>query len=287
MFRLAGVYIALATIVMLVAIPLSLAQVEPPKKPPIATTIKAKVLPASPKPGDQLVVDASASAGNVHFDHDFHAGSFLIDGKKLYASVPAALKDTKVYSVRITYWKEETTEKIDVKVIGTDTPVDPPPPLDGTIASLTKAFNEFAATQTKFNASLDARLKALEGAKPPPVPVPVPVPVDAFQAAVQSAWEKDGKSVADIGALAAIYRNSAPVVNNPNYTKVAEVLAAMHAAASSPTIIADRLPNVRRVLADEFNKNIGGTTATVLDAPTRAIIQAEFLKAQRALEGVK
>ncbi len=283
MSRLASVYAVLGILATLLLIPLALAQVEPPKKPPVVTTIKAKVLPASPKPGDQLVVDASASAGNVHFDHDFHAGSFLIDGKKLYASVPAALKDTKVYSVRITYWKEETTEKIDVKVIGTDTPVDPPPPLDGTIASLTKAFNEFAATQTKFNASLDARLKALEGAKPPPVPVPV----DAFQASVQAAWEKDGKSVADIGALAAIYRNSAPVVNNPNYTKVAEVLAAMHAAASSPTIIADRLPNVRRVLADEFNKNIGGTTATVLDAPTRAIIQAEFLKAQKALEGVK
>lgn len=124
-------------------------------------------------------------------------------------------------------------------------------------------------------------VKSGKGPQPPPDPV---VP-DAFQATIQAAFVADGKPAAQAAQLASLYKMSGPTVSNPAFTKSADVLNAMHSAAT--TLIGDKLPSVRRVLADDFNKVIGGKSDTVLDAPTRAIIQAEFLKAQQSLEVVK
>lgn len=144
--------------------------VEPIKKDPtpvVPVVVKAKVTPAAPKPGQIVTVDASAAAGNVRFDHDFAPGTFMIDGKKMVAAIPSPDKQAKCYWVRITYWKEELTEKVEFKVAGTEDPGPVDPPTD----PIATALNNL----TKVVSSLDMRVKALEGAKPPPIPTPVPV----------------------------------------------------------------------------------------------------------------
>lgn len=124
-----------------------------------------------------------------------------------------------------------------------------------------------------------------QGPRPPPID-------DSFTKALAAAYVADGKQADKVVQLAAVYKKSGAIVNNPSYTKHKEILDTMHAAIQSALDEPDAskvtiLPNIRRVLANEFNAAIGGKTGTVLDATSRALIAAEFLKAQRALEAIR
>jgi len=257
-----------------------------PPTPPKVVTPKAKMTPATPKAGDLLVIDASSAAGNVKFYHQFPTGTFVVDGKKLVVAVPQAAKNTKLWSIQIVYFREESDEQLSVKILGTDAPTPTPP--DGTLASLTVAVNALTKQVTAMQAtlsSIDKRVTALEGAKPPPVIVPP----DAFTAALQAAYVADGKDAANLAKLISLYKLSPSIINDATLTKEGDIVAKMHASAQALFNETDKvtvLPNVRAALQAEFNKVLGGKTADPLTPALRASIAAEFSKAQAALQGV-
>lgn len=123
-------------------------------------------------------------------------------------------------------------------------------------------------------------------------PQPPPTPVDAFQKAIQDAYVADGKPANAVANLADLYKKSGTIVNNASLTKFKDILDTMHSAAQIALGEPDQtkvtiLPNVRRLIANEFNSVIAGKTGTALTDNDRKTIAAEFLKAQHALEGVK
>ena len=112
----------------------------------------------------------------------------------------------------------------------------------------------------------------------------------AFWKAVNDAYALDGKDKANAANLASLYSLGVKsIVYDASLTKIGDVQTKMHTAAQS--LFKENgevkvLVNVRRALADEFNRAIGGKTGDPLTDATRKLIAAEFLKAQRALESV-
>lgn len=154
------------------------------------------------------------------------------------------------------------------------------------LATLVAAFPDAGARRASV---LLAKAAGVDlGALPTP-----PTPVDAFTKSVQDAWVLDGRNP-KVSSLASLYKASPAIVNDPANTKYKDILDKMHAAAQAPVLLGEPDPtkvtvlvNVRRVLANEFNTAIGGKTGTPLDATSRALIVAEFAKAQKALEACK
>lgn len=136
--------------------------VEPEPKPPIK--FKA-VAPASAKAGDHILIDASSAKGDVFFFFDevaFPAKRATLIGKLLILSTPT----NGTYTVHVASLDDKSKEKITFTVTsGVDSPVTPPldpaPPTDPLEVLRQLIITKFA--------QLDARIAALEGAKPPPV----------------------------------------------------------------------------------------------------------------------
>ena len=119
-----------------------------------------------------------------------------------------------------------------------------------------------------------------------PTPPDPPLPTDAFSKAVLDAYVADGKPVAQVAQLAALYRQSATTVNNLSNKTAKDVLDTMHKAAVS--LVGDAttvLPKTRRVIADELNKTLANMTTLTPD--NRSTITAAFVRVQVALEGCK
>jgi len=139
-----------------------------------------------------------------------------------------------------------------------------------------------------------AKVVAGNGPMPPPVPVPVPVPIiDPFQQAIQTAYERDGKS-AKIVLLAAIYRQSATIVDSQDVKTPADIFTSMR--KSIGTVLGEPdltkttvLPNVRKAIAAELDKSLplGDSSVQPITDATRSLISAQFLRVKSALEGVK
>jgi hypothetical protein len=265
---------------------------EPKKQPAPSGRITPEKLTG--KAGKLLVVDASKATGDVIWDWPetaFDADASLVDGKRLILSMPPATKDTQIFTVTLFSKDPFVKERIVIVLPGSDDPTPPDDPLGTPISKLSakvdalvKSFNDFAAAQAAFNKSVRADVDKLM--KNPPVPVPV----DAFQKAVNDAYALDGKDKANAANLASLYSLGVKsIVYDASLTKIGDVQTKMHTAAQS--LFKENgevkvLVNVRRALADEFNRAIGGKTGDPLTDATRKLIAAEFLKAQRALESV-
>ncbi len=232
---------------------------KPPTPIVVPKVAPAKVSPLHPKGGELLVITTDAAEPYWDVEGVFAVNTFHIHGKALVVAIPKT-EDDKTYLIRCIYAVDGkiTVEKVTVKVPGTNAPVPVDPPLDGSLASLTAAVNALTKTVN----GMDKRITALEQNKPP---VPIPVP-DAFQTAIQAAWEKDGKP-ASVSRLASLYKLAivpgSGVLYTAKFAKEKELLDYMHSAAQSvleePDITkVTVLPNVRRALAAEFNASIGG-----------------------------
>lgn len=285
----------LITATLLVLAPLSHQAViyANPKPEPITPKV-TRITPEklTGKPGKLLVIDASKAASDVLWLHDDKLADVLVEGKRLVIVMPAETKDTQTFAVAMFSKDPFVLEHVTITLPGTDdpTPDDKTTPvskLSVQVAALTKAVNDGFAAQAKSLSDLDARVKALEGAKPPPVPVPV----DAFQKAVQDAYIADGKPAAKIAQLASLYKLSGSIVNDKALTKTGQITAKMHDAAKNLFQEKDDsmpyLTNVRRVLGAEFASAIHDKTQDVLTDSLRVLIATEFSKAQKALEGVQ
>ncbi len=134
--------------------------------------------------------------------------------------------------------------------------------------------------------------KVTAGNGPQPPPVVPPTPTDPYQAAIQSAWERDGKP-ALVSTLASVYKLAqTSTVTDKTLTTPEALRVRMHAAIQAALNEPDPvkvtvLSNVRAAIATDFNASVGLKTQDVLTDANRAAIAAEFLKTQRALEGVR
>lgn len=267
------VILAIAVLLFLILPFISFGQViEPKQNPPSEKQPLAKKTPIVPtvvqaKGGKLFAIDASKASGMVLFRFDKKSFPDAIeDGKKLYLVAPK-LDEAASYTVTVISFEDKSVDDVVVSVPGDKVtpPVKPPTPVD-----LTAILHRMD--------KIESRLTALEQIKP------IPPPIDPFIASLQAAYEKDGKPAIALTSLTAVYRQSLATVNNTAMMKASDILTAMHTAAQS--LIGDQLPTVRRVLGDDANINIGRTDK-VLDATMRATIAAQFLRSQRALEGVK
>lgn len=140
--------------------------VEPPEQSPAKKPVKFKATaPLSVKAGDHIVIDASSAAGEVWFFFDeatFPKSRATIAGKLLVLSTNVNGK----HAIDVASLDDKAKERIVVTVTGgIDPPVDklppdkepPPDPKPDDLKSI-------LALITK----LDARVSALEAAKPPP-----------------------------------------------------------------------------------------------------------------------
>lgn len=233
-----------------------------------------------------FVIDASKATGAVLFRYDKKAfGSAIEDGKKLYLVAPK-VDEASSYTVTVISFDDKSVDDVVVTVSGDKGPTPVKPPVDQMKAildrldKLEKGVGNISANQSTIVASqtaMIARLVALEQVKPQPPPT------DPFQAAVQVAYEKDGKNADAISKLTSLYKLSGPTVNDPTLTTKKAIHDKMHAAAQ--LLIADALPNVRRLFGDDDNAVIGKADGPA-DATARALIASQFLKHQKALEGV-
>jgi len=238
-----------------------------PQPPPKSASLIPDKLTASP--GQPIVIDASAAKGKVKWRFDFDPKNVISDGKKLYFSTAV----NGVYRITLISWDDQSDGACEITVGEVVRPKPSPTPVD---LALQKLQDDVTSILGKLDVQ-DARITKLENGGGPPVVV-----VDAFQAAVQAAYVADGKPAAAAASLAAVYRQSGATVANS--AKMSEVLGTMHIAAQ--TLIADQLPTVRRVIADELNAQLGKTDKA-LDAATRSLINAQFIRAQKALEALR
>lgn len=237
---------------------------------PLPFPVKPGLIPAklTVKASKLVSIDASAAKGKVKWRIDFSPDLAIIDGKKLVFASPFT-GTYKILLLTVNDAGDIVDDSCEITVTdGVPMPTpdpNPPMPTDPVLAAI---------------ADLAKRITALENNKP----APIPVPVDAFQAAIQAAYVADGKQGAVVAQLAAIYRQSGATVNNPQAMKLSDILSAMHTAAQG--LIADQLPTVRRVIGEELNANLGKTDMPLTPA-NRAAISVQFLRIQKALEGVK
>lgn len=142
--------IVLSLVAVLIASTASTQVVVPPptpiKKP--TTIVPAKI---ETKGGKLVVVDASRAKGDVLFDWDHALDSAMVDGKKLFISVPKA-DEPRTYSVTVISWDDRTRDVVKIEAAGDRTPVVDPPTNDPVLQRLDK---------------IEKRLSALEQAKPP------------------------------------------------------------------------------------------------------------------------
>ena len=259
-----------------------------PKPEPIPPKV-VRIVPEkiNGKPGKLLVIDAKNAKGDVTWKYDsrvFDKESAEIDGKKLRLVLPPIGDTEQTITIILVSWDDKAYEEVTITIAGTDGPT--PPDSTDPIGKLNAKMDALAKAVADAFAKTDKRLTALENIKP------IPPPADSFVAALQDAYDKDGKPAVKLAALTAVYRQSGVVVNDPARKKLAEIQTAMHNAASQVLGEPDPskvtiLPNVRRVLAAEFVANIGGKTGDVLTEQARKTITAEFLKAQQGLEKVQ
>jgi hypothetical protein len=163
------------------------------------------------------------------------------------------------------------------------------------VFSFVKAMAKPAMYAVFGGALLFGALKA--GCVPAPVPVVPPVvpvtpvtpvnPADPFATALQNAYAADGKPAAAVAQLAAIYANSAAVVNNTQNTTAKQVQDVLHAAAVSTAAIgANGLPNVRKAISTELSNQLG-TQDHPLAAADRAAMATQFGRVATLLEALK
>jgi hypothetical protein len=132
-----------------------------------------------------------------------------------------------------------------------------------------------------------------DGPNPPPPPVPPtppipPSPVDPFARALKAAWEGDIASdrapeprrLRD--GLASFYRSAAEMSDQPRWTTVGQLYAALQDAARQ-ALPAEALPRVRDAIAGEFRVVMPTTAQQPLDAPTRATCRNQFERMARLI----
>ena len=159
---------------------------QPPKVKTVATEVKIKA--------GEIATIAPDAKGEVGFSWDrqvFPLGKkAILDGKKLYLTTTNNGKYVVVVAdyaaMTQTDWWVTVTGGIDQGPIVDPLPDDPIAAMQLQLKALTKIVESGFAMQSTYNKSLDARITALEGAKPPPKPVDPPVPTD-------TAFPVDGK----------------------------------------------------------------------------------------------
>lgn len=121
-----------------------------------------------------------------------------------------------------------------------------------------------------------ARKTVTIGTPAPPDPL-----TDALQQAVQSETAGDRSRITD---LAAVYRYGASS-GVPVASTVKQLTDAMHSAVQAG--IGGALPKVRRVIADEINRQVTASPATQLDDALKARYAALYNRIASLLEGLK
>jgi hypothetical protein len=123
----------------------------------------------------------------------------------------------------------------------------------------------------------------------PPGPTPPPNPSDPLAQTVQSAFqqETDPGKVQQIALLASLWKQAgSSLVQDPSVKTRGDLYAIIRKAGS--TLLAESaLPRVRRVIADELNKQLGTGASIPLDDALRSKCSQEFLRVAKILEGIK
>ncbi len=121
----------------------------------------------------------------------------------------------------------------------------------------------------------------------PPTPPPTPPTPDALTGAIAYAYTLDTtkEKLANIKALAAVYRNAGQICDNQKLSTLGELQNALHAAAVA-LIPDDALVGLRRdVLANVWKQEMG-TIDDPLTPALRAKAKALCARIATALEGI-
>lgn len=182
----------------------------PPPDDPKPTPVKPRIVPSTitAKAGELIKVTAALDKGEVSFivpELLFDPAHAQVDGKVLWMTIPAnatafRTKGTITFKVAVSYIDAAgkiATDQTTVTVTGgtpgpappDPVPTDPLEKLAFDFAAHVKSMDDYVKRQHDFNVLIDARLKALEGPRPPPVPPdppkpptpPAPIPLAGFR----------------------------------------------------------------------------------------------------------
>ena len=130
-----------------------------------------------------------------------------------------------------------------------------------------------------------ARSTVVIGTPTPPAPPTPPTPTDPLTVSLQSAYtlDTDAQKATYKASLAALYRNSATAVNDPNTKTYADLFAVL-SKATATLMPAGSLANTRKAIGIELNVVLGTNAGATVD---KAATLAEFAKIAQALDAVK
>ena len=146
-------------------------------------------------------------------------------------------------------------------------------------------FTVFAWTATGDVPSEAAKCVIVVGE---PQPIPPPKPIDTLAAEFRKLLASDStiEKLVHLAQLAALYREAASFVDNPE-VKTAGDLAARIRAAANTLLPAEALVGIRKRVAEEIAKELSSDGEAPLDAAMRRKAAALFHRIAASLEAAK